>query len=262
MLTPANRDVGPPPDGLKTEEFQLTSASGATIAGWFITAPDTNGANATIVLFHGIRGSRGSMVSRAHLLHAAGFAVVMIDLQAHGESSGEFISVGHLERHDVEAAVAFARERTPDHRIAVIGQSLGGASTLMADNLNLDAIVLEAVFPTLREAIFNRVSEKFGPLSHIPAWSLLAQFPIRLGFSANEIQPIQRLPAMRCPTQILCGSVDPHTPLTESRAMFEAACEPKQLVIFEGAGHTDFLKYDEALYSREVIGFLTKHLVD
>jgi alpha-beta hydrolase superfamily lysophospholipase len=202
------------------------------------------------------------MVSRAKLLHAAGYAIVMIDLQAHGESTGESISVGHLERHDVEAAVGFARENNAGHKIAVVGQSLGGASTVLANELRLDAVVLEAVFPSLRQAVHNRVAARFGPLADVPTWSLLVQFPLRLGFSADEISPIERIAGLACPTLVLCGSEDPHTPLSESQALFDAACEPKQMVVFDGAGHTDFLKFDEALYSRTVVSFLDRHLTE
>ncbi len=64
-----------------------------------------------VVLVHGIRANRDSMLSRARLLYQQSYSIVMIDLQAHGESSGEMICLGHRESHDVKAAFSGRKSR-------------------------------------------------------------------------------------------------------------------------------------------------------
>jgi len=51
----------------------------------------------TIVLMHGVRANRLSMVRRAEMLHRAGYSVLLFDFQAHGESPGSHITMGYLE---------------------------------------------------------------------------------------------------------------------------------------------------------------------
>ncbi|MGZ0166109.1 MAG: alpha/beta hydrolase, partial [Planctomycetales bacterium] len=94
--------IGSPPADLRATSISLKSDSGSTVAGWHILADDSRG---VIVLLHGIRGSRRSMLGRARMLYGEGYSIVMIDLQGHGESSGEQITIGHLENHDARAAV-------------------------------------------------------------------------------------------------------------------------------------------------------------
>ena len=128
LVAPSPCLIGDPPRELMATAFNVDSESGSTIYGWH-THPNTS--NGVIVLLHGIRGSRLSMLDRARMLHAAGYATVMIDLQAHGESTGDVITVGHLEQHDVRAAVEFARSEHPNEPIGVLGVSLGGAAALL-----------------------------------------------------------------------------------------------------------------------------------
>jgi len=182
--------IGLPPADLRATSISLESESGATIAGWHVASDDRRG---VIVLLHGIRGSRVSMLERAHLLHAVGYSIVMIDLQGHGESSGEQITIGHLEKHDARAAVEFARRQHPDEPIGVIGVSLGGASALLASPLGIDALVIESVYPDIESAINNRVAARLGPLSGLPAKLLLMQLEPRLGIEKSQLRPADHI---------------------------------------------------------------------
>src|SRR3954469_19191753 len=132
LLAPANRNVGPPPADLNAFTITIPSESGSNLATWYVPAAN---ACATVILLHPIRGDRRSMLGRARLFHDASYAVLLPDLQAHGESPGQQITMGFLELHDVRAAVDYARKTNPAHRIAVLGWSLGGAATILASPL-------------------------------------------------------------------------------------------------------------------------------
>jgi len=256
-IAPAKQVIDNPPNDLPVETIAIANESGATVAAWFIPA---EGATATVVLAHSLRGNRWSMIERARLLHDAGYSTVLFDLQAHGESSGENISFGYRERLSVAAAVEFARSRDPDHKIGVIGSSLGGAAALLASPLGIDALVLEAVFPTIAEAIHNRIATRLGPLSHILTPVLLVQLRPRLGISASDLRPIDRIASVGCPVLVAAGDRDLHTTLAETQRLFAAAREPKQLVIFENAAHVSLLGHDPKKYRTQVVSFLDTYL--
>jgi pimeloyl-ACP methyl ester carboxylesterase len=253
LLAPANYAVGPPPTHLPIEETTLDSQSGAQIAAWYIPAEDST---ATVVLLHPIRGSRLTMLTRAELFRQWGFSVVLVDLQASGESPGEHITAGYLERHDAAAAVAFARQRNPGGKVVVVGWSLGGAAALLGSPLGVDAMILESVYPTIEEAIRDRIAIRLGGVADLLSPLLVWQLKPRLGISPSELRPIERIAQVGCPVLVMGGQEDRHTTIEETRRLYAVAREPKQLQVFSRAGHVDLLKTDDMLYERVVAGFL------
>jgi fermentation-respiration switch protein FrsA (DUF1100 family) len=258
LIASTNCDVGPPPADLSVVATTIASDSGSRIATWYIP---TKGASATIVLLHPIRGTRRSMLGRARLFHDAGYSIVMVDLQAHGESAGESITLGHQERHDVVAAIEFAREKNPQHRIGVVGRSLGGAAALLGSPLDIDALVVESVYPTISEAVHNRIAMRAGPLAYVLSPTLLCQLRPRLGISLSELRPIDHIAECGCPVLVASGERDRHTSMKETQRLYEAANEPKQLAVFKGAGHINLMDHDPEQYTDEVLGFLNTYLI-
>ena len=163
------------------------------------------------------------------MLDDLGYSTVMIDLQAHGESPGKQITVGYLEKHDVRAAVEFARHKHPNEPIGVLGISLGGAAALLASPLDIDAIVVESVYTNINVAIHNRVAAKLGPLASVPSALLILQLEPRLGISPSLLRPIEHVSKVDCPIFIISGAADLHTTAAETEAMFSAARDPKEL---------------------------------
>src|SRR5258705_8670763 len=156
----ARGTVGAAPGDLPVEAVTIVSRSGATLRGWFVSGRPGAGA---VVLMHGVRANRLSMLRRADLLRTAGFSVLLFDFQAHGESAGTRITFGHLEGLDAHAAVAFVRQRLPQERVGAIGSSLGGAAALLGPGpLPVDALVLESVYPDIGSAIANPVGVGVG----------------------------------------------------------------------------------------------------
>ena len=165
LAHPVQTQIGDPPGDLNAQSVMFTSDSGANVHGWW--SPVRNSRSA-ILLLPGIRANRLSMVDRARFLHRAGYSVLLIDFQATGETKGDRITFGWKESRDAIAAVRFIRNAEPASRVAVIGSSLGGVSTLLATPpLKLDALILEAVYPTIEIATTNRLENYFGPLGSI-----------------------------------------------------------------------------------------------
>lgn len=249
--------IGPPPSDLRATSIELLSEAGATISGWHVRSEDGRG---VVVLLHGIRGSRLGMLDRARMLNKHGYSTVLVDLQAHGESSGDTIMLGYREKFDVQAAVEYAKREHPGEKVAVIGCSLGGAAAVLASPLKIDALIIEAVYPTIEQAIENRVANtaRLGALSGLPSWLLLVQLNWRLGITADQLRPIDRIDDIGCPVFVISGSEDRHTTAAETEQLFEAANQPKQLWLVEGAAHIDLFGFTPELYEAKVVGFIDK----
>ena len=258
LTAPSRQTIGAAPSDLNATAVEFQSRSGATIKGWFIRGKKDAGA---IILMHGVRSNRLSMINRARFLSRAGFSVLLFDFQAHGESSGDHITFGYLESKDAQAAVEFLRANAPGERIGVIGESMGGAATLLAEpKLEVDAMVLEMVYPTINDAIGNRLSARLGNWSRVLTPLLSRQLKPRLGIDADALQPINRVGQLTAPKQFIVGAEDKHTTMEDSQRMFAAAAEPKELWIVDRAAHVDLYAVAKEEYERRVLSFFTSRL--
>src|SRR5262245_29106199 len=252
LTRPVNHPVGALPNGLTGRNVEFRSASGGMIRGWLI--PGRKGAGA-IALMHGYRGDRTQMIDRGPFLNNAGYTVLAFDFQAHGESPGKYITVGYLESLDARGAVEFLRQVAPGEKIGVIGFSMGGVASVLAyPPLQVDAMVLEMVYPDILSTTANRLDIYLGIWARAFAPLLTKQFPLRAGIDDDDMRPVTRVGSINVPKLFIAGEQDMHTRILESRALFEAASEPKQLCVVDAA-HVNVHKVAEEEYERRVLGF-------
>lgn len=247
------------PADLPVEPIVLTHEGGDTTAGWFVAANPGRGG---VLLTHGIHADRRAMLGRARFLHHFGYSVLLIDLHAHGESSGEAITFGVAEADDARAAMRYLRERLPHKPVAALGASLGGAALLLGRvPLTADALILEGVYPTIEDATRNRIARRLGEWpAQLIAPLLLMQIPLRQRISLSRLRPLGKIAAVDCPLLLIGGERDGCTPPAETRRLFAAAPEPKQLWMVTGAAHEDFYDAAGALYIQTILEFLRRHL--
>ena len=250
LIAPVRHSV-PAPEDLPVENVSFTSAHGARLQGWFVGEPD---AERAALLMHGVRGDRRQMVARARFLREAGYAVLLFDFQAHGASEGEAITFGAREAQDARAALDELRAQVPDARIAAIGCSLGD------EPLDVDVLVLEAVYPTLDEALTNRLRMRLGSAGPALAPLLRWQLPLRFGFGVDDLQPIEGARSVQVPTLVLCGTQDRRTTVPQTRRLFEALGGPKELFLLAGARHQDLASFMPEAYRERVLEFLERAL--
>ncbi|MDR1461607.1 MAG: alpha/beta hydrolase [Azoarcus sp.] len=254
----AAQPAGSPPPELHASDVRIPSSPSGTVAGWFTQGTPGCG---TVLLLHGVRSNRIQMSPRAKRLHANGYSVLLIDLPAHGESSGDQITFGAREGAGVLAALSYLRRQMPNERIGVIGVSLGAAAIVLSrPSPPADAVVLESMYPSIAEAIANRMAMRLGSFGVRAAPLLLWQLPLRLGIQADELRPIDAIAELGSPVLIASGTRDQHTPWAETESIFAAATQPKELWAVEGAKHVDLYSFDPIAYESTVFRFLHQHL--
>lgn len=258
LVATSNMPVGQPPPSMELAAATLKAAGNHGDLGyWYRQLPT---ASATIILLHPAHGNRGAMLGRAQVLIQAGYSVLLADLRGHGTSPAELFTAGYEERHDVLALIDFVKNQHPAQQVAVIGWSFGGAAAVMAQSKQLDAVVLESVYPSIEDAIRSRLDLRLGGLSMVAAPLLNWQLSQRLSIDLDDLRPIDHMADLGCPSLVLAGEDDRRTTLAASKHLFAAAREPKQFVSFPGAGHVDLFAFDRELYSSTVLAFLAQHL--
>jgi len=255
---PARRVVGEAPPGLKARSLRLPYGQTESLSAWMLPGQAGRGA---VLLLHGVRADRREMLGRAQFLNQLGYAVLLPDLPAHGESSGEQITYGLREAEGVRAAVAYLRREMPNEKLGVIGVSLGAASLVLAHvEPAPDAVVLEAMFPSITEAVTNRLRLSLGPPGPALAPLLLWQLPLRMSVTPSQLQPVAEIASLHAPVLIAAGTDDQHTTLAETQRIFDAAAAPKDLWLVKGAAHVDLHAFSPNNYEARVGAFLARHL--
>lgn len=258
LSRPAARLIGRPPPDLHAVPVTVSGPSHSHVSGWYAQGSRGHGA---VLLLHGVRSDRRQMIERARLFAREGYAVLLIDLPAHGESDGERITFGLREADGVKAALGFLRRKLPGEPMAVVGVSLGAASVVLAKARPApDAVVLESMYPTITEAVTDRLTRRLGSAGSVLAPLLLWQLPLRLGIGTEDLRPIDAISSLQAPVLIASGTQDLHTTLAESRRIFDAARQPKEFWAVEGAAHVDLYTHGPKAYESRVLPFLARYL--
>ena len=87
---------------IQYESVELTSEDGLKLAGWY--TPPKNGT--VILVAHGHASARPEDIYALFASH--GYGVLAWDFRAHGDSEGDFTSLGYYEVLDVKAALDYA----------------------------------------------------------------------------------------------------------------------------------------------------------
>ena len=258
LTKPSQVETGPPPTDLGGHTVTFRSGTGTTLSGWFF--PGISGRGAILIL-HPIRSNKRDMLPRARFLIHEGFSVLLIDLQAHGESSGKRITFGYREAEDIEAAIKKLKDLAPGEKIGAVGVSLGAASLLFSGEHNsFSAIVFESLYPTIEEAVTNRLQIYLGSPGSLLTPLLMSQLKWRLEISPDKLRPIDLVSQLQAPVLIIHGTEDRHTTLLEAEQLFAAIPEPKEFYRVRGAAHIDLHKHAGDEYEQRIISFFTRHL--
>jgi fermentation-respiration switch protein FrsA (DUF1100 family) len=187
-----------------------------------------------------------------------------VDQRAHGKSDGKTISFGILERQDVLSWANYAVERFgEDVKILLYGVSMGGATVLMASDLELPetvcGIIADCPYSSPQD-IITKVAGELGlprkpaaALCSIGAW-LYGRFRIGDGSALDSVRHT------KLPILLLHGEEDQLVPCRMSREIYDACGADKELQTFPGASHGMCYLEDPQRYEAIVGAFLSRCL--
>jgi fermentation-respiration switch protein FrsA (DUF1100 family) len=232
---------GPPADaGLPdAETVAITTHDGLTLGGWFVPASAPS-RGTTVVVCNGNGGNRASRAPLAAQLARHGIASLLFDYRGYGGNPGTPSEKGLAS--DARAALRYlaSRRDVDKDRIVYFGESLGsGVAVGLAIEQPPFALILRSPFTSLVDV--GRVHYPFLPVALV----LQDRFP-----SLARIATIER------PLLVIATDKDEVGPTAQSERLYDAAAQPKRLVIIEGAGHND----EEMLAGRRVIAAIVEFL--
>jgi uncharacterized protein len=255
-LRPRQARLDPAATGLPVEAVVIPSNSGARLAGWFLPGAGRG----AVLLLHGVKSNRLVLVDRMRFLRDAGYSTLAIDFQAHGESTGDLITLGRLESLDARSALAWLRLRLPGEPVAALGISMGGAAALIGPPIDADAVIVESVGPDFAGAVSNRLALAMGPTGRLLTPFALGAMRIAAGIDASELRPIDGIARLHKPIFVMTGAEDQKTTVAEARELFAAANPPKRYWETPGAQHWDLSFVGGQAYRERLLDFLDSTL--
>ena len=266
--------------GIEAETISFKSRDGVDLKGWWIPAQGNPDSPATVILAHGNGGNRSSMLSRAVFLASNGYNAFPIDLRAHGESGGNYMTPGYLEGLDIVGAVEAVKRKGISGPFIALGHSYGARASLWAaaQTKDISAVIADSAFVSIY-ATLRRQAAHVGTDPNAPFWertglqlaNALSESALARSFMGGvyqwrtgkrmTAQFDDVMPAISqigdCPILFIVGDKDYIAPLEDSQQMYDAASSPsKAMVVIPGANHNSTFDTNPRLYETEVLAFL------
>ena len=211
--------------------------------GLWLASAVADGATAPVLLYlHGARWNVEGSANRIRRMQELGFSVLAIDYRGFGKSSKTLPSE-EMAYEDARAGWDWLAAQHPQSPRYIFGHSLGGAIAIeLATQVTDEAgTIVEGTFTSISD-VFN--SFKWGWL---PVKALITQ-----RFEAGD-----KVSKIGSPLLVVHGTEDSTIRPELGRKLFEAAVEPKALVMVEGGSHHNTNAVGQSLY-REALAKLFK----
>ncbi len=217
----------------------------ATLSAWII---EPRGApRGTIVLLHGIRADKRMMISPGRAFADAGYRAVLVDLRGHGRSSGEYLTYGVVESHDISQLLDALARRGPLGPVGVYGYSYGAAVAIQlgARDPRVRAVVAISAFSTLRGVVRDYEQRLLPGVSDVLPDSYLQGAVDEAGnmasFDPDLASPLSAVRRMKTPLLLVHGTADRRVPFRHALALVHAAGGRTRFIPVAGATHGSVL---------------------
>jgi len=175
------------------------------------------------------------------------------------------VTLGALEQEDLLSVVDYlaARPDVDPDRIGAFGGSLGASTSILAAarDERIKAVVADGPFADVTSVVDTGFSAYIG-LPAFPFSSVTVRIAEwRTGQRVADVRPVAVVGRISPRALLLIhGLEDVALPPLNSRRLFAAAGEPKELWLVPGTGHSGARGVDRAEYERRVIDFFRRHL--
>lgn len=215
-----------------------------------------------VICFHGYTSQGMSDyigLSGYYLKH--GFGMLLPDARAHGQSEGEYVGFGCLDRWDAMGWIKWViKEYGEDVEILLHGTSMGGATVLMASGLDLPpqvkGIISDCGFTSAKE-VFTHVLRT---MYHLPAFPMI-QISDRVnrkkaGYGLDECNSAREVQKAKVPILLIHGDKDLFVPCPMCEEIYENCASPVKKLIVEGASHAESYYKDTEAYEKALDDFI------
>jgi len=221
---------------VRFEDVFINTEDNIRLHGWKLSAEQ--GSNGAVIYFHGNGENISTHFLNVYWLTLHGFDVYLYDYRGYGRSEG-FADLDAVIR-DIETMIATTLDNVPaQQNIVVMGHSLGGSLSIFGvahsqHRERIAALVSIDAFSDYHEVTQDVLSR------HWLTW--LLQWPLSFTVD-NSYRPIDSTELVSpVPWLIMHSKNDEIVPFYHAEVLYEAAREPKRLVVTDSTHNNIFNK--------------------
>src|SRR5262245_45769321 len=231
----------------------------ARLSVWMME-PARQPARGTVLVLHGIRDSKSSMLGMGHLLADGGYRSVLVDLRGHGLSSGDWLTYGVIDSADLTQVLdAIDVQNFLTEPVGVFGCSYGAATAiqLAARDPRVQSVVAVAPFSTLHVAVHS-YARLLGLGLFLPR-RLIDQAVEDAGqighFQPSEASPLRAIQETNARVLLIHGTADWKIPASSSQQLHAVAPHHSRLMLVEKAGHDSVMATIQTKATAEILAW-------
>jgi len=254
--------------GISSNKLKLTTSDGLNIVAYEVT---TDSAKAIVIFLSGIQNpSVTAFFGHSAMLKDNGYASILCEMRAHGESDGDVICAGYKEYLDVKAVVEYIKSNEKYNKVPIViyGLSMGGAVAINAagEIPEIDGLISMSAFSSWEDVFADNMLNMGAPefICSIERPFVKLYIGFKYGFKninicpKNEIKKLGDRPAL-----IFHSKEDSQIPYQS----FERINKNTQGTVETWTKDGDYHFPTEALenpqedieYSKRIMDFLDKH---
>ena len=268
---------------LLRDTFVLSRVDGSKLHAVYVRAKTPT--PKTAVLLHGYTDCYIKMLPIGYLYNNdLNYNILVMDHHAHGQSEGDAIQMGWLDRLDVLNWMKLAHDlfSVPgaEAELVVHGISMGGATTMFVSGevegrgpgAQLEAVrdilpmpyvkcfVEDCGYSSVWNEFAGQLDEQFGlptfPILNIASWVC----DLRYGWNFTESSAESQVSLCTLPMLFIHGDADTFVPTAMVHQVYAAKSEPKELWITPGVPHAWSYKMFPEEYTQKVKTFVDKYM--
>jgi pimeloyl-ACP methyl ester carboxylesterase len=197
-----------------------------------------------VLLLHGWGGHAGQMLALAQALAGHGLRPVLVEMPAHGRSSG---SVSNLPQFARAIEYVAARLQQQGHSLrALVAHSLAANAAAFAASRGLPVERLVLLAPPASPRDYTRLFGHVFGLSETTRAAMQSRIEAREGVLMPQFEPDAVGPRIRIPTLVVHDREDRINRFADGQA-YARAVRDADLLATQGLGHRKILKDDAVL---------------
>lgn len=255
------------------QKLTISAQDTAPLCAYFWRSND-NFSEDAVILFHGFMDSAAGMAYLAEEYHRRGFSVLSVDMRGHGSSGGKYITMGYK---DAEDALLWINElqNILGRSVKIILHGISMGSSAVIRSLSLPNFPEKSVYLVISDSCFSDYSQQMdihlsslfpnkgfqkGIKFLLLKFLSLSNFILQ-GFFFSSHSPLKalqkrnKLPSSSVPVLFFHGENDSMVPLSSAKTLYNAAAEPKKLVVVYKALHIGAFFYDSEMYMKTIIEY-------
>jgi alpha-beta hydrolase superfamily lysophospholipase len=238
-------------------QHYLTGTKGKRLFAWQIPA---QASRISLVVVHGWGANAEMMLPLAKPFHQAGIDVLLYDARNHGRSDGDSFSSLPRFAEDLETALDWIKQSRPDHKLVVLGHSIGAAAAILtaSNRHDIDLLIALSGFAHPKLVMNRHLDRPWLPGFLRPVIMTYIQWVI--GFRFDDIAPMNRISLVQCPVLLAHGTHDRVVPISDMHLIQASAAgdEPVTVMPIEGAGHGSVERFQE--HAETLVAFISANL--